>query len=149
MMEFHCYKINVPRVVHQILDGEAVIIDFETGAYYSMDEIGSQVWSLIDEGFCQSEIVSEFSHYYDQPAADINEAIMPFIEKLLAENLICLVGNVPAKKPGSDTPISSEKKVFQAPVLQKFTDMQDLLLLDPIHEVDQSGWPTQKPLEST
>jgi hypothetical protein len=26
-------------------------------------------------------------------------------------------------------------------MLQKFTDMQDLLLLDPIHEVDESGWP--------
>jgi hypothetical protein len=27
------------------------------------------------------------------------------------------------------------------PVLNKYTDMQDLLLLDPIHEVDERGWP--------
>jgi hypothetical protein len=27
------------------------------------------------------------------------------------------------------------------PVLDKYTDMQELLLLDPIHEVDDAGWP--------
>lgn len=30
-------------------------------------------------------------------------------------------------------------------MLEKFTDMEDLLLLDPIHEVDvAAGWPTTK-----
>ena len=33
-------------------------------------------------------------------------------------------------------------------ILEKYTDMQDLLLLDPIHEVDDgSGWPTPKDSE--
>jgi hypothetical protein len=31
---------------------------------------------------------------------------------------------------------------FRAPRLEKHTDMQDLILLDPVHEVDpQRGWP--------
>ena len=30
---------------------------------------------------------------------------------------------------------------FVAPQLHKYTDMQELLLLDPIHDVDQEGWP--------
>jgi hypothetical protein len=34
--------------------------------------------------------------------------------------------------------------VFTRPVLTKFTDMQDLLLLDPIHDVNSSGWPAKK-----
>ena len=38
------------------------------------------------------------------------------------------------------------KAVFNAPVLNKYTDMQDLLLLDPIHEVDATGWPSIKPI---
>jgi hypothetical protein len=147
-MENSYYKINTPRVVHQILDGEAIIIDFETGAYYSLDEIGSQVWFLIDRGFCLSELAAELSHYYEQSEAEINEAIMHFIEQLLLENLICPAEIVPNKKSVNGTPFPTEVKVFQAPALQKFTDMQDLLLLDPIHEVDQSGWPTQKPLEN-
>jgi len=29
--------------------------------------------------------------------------------------------------------------------LQKYTDMEELLQLDPIHEVDKFGWPSAKP----
>ena len=36
---------------------------------------------------------------------------------------------------------------FEKPVLQKYSDMQDLLLLDPIHEVDEMGWPNALPAE--
>ena len=39
------------------------------------------------------------------------------------------------------TSSKTEKLGFEAPILQKYTDMQDLLLLDPIHEVDEAGWP--------
>ncbi len=34
---------------------------------------------------------------------------------------------------------------FEAPKLEKFTDMQDLVLLDPVHEVDDVGWPAARP----
>jgi hypothetical protein len=30
------------------------------------------------------------------------------------------------------------------PLLRKYTDMRDLLLLDPIHDVDEQGWPVRK-----
>jgi hypothetical protein len=33
---------------------------------------------------------------------------------------------------------------FTPPALTKFTDMQDLLLLDPIHDVGSGGWPAKK-----
>ena len=38
-----------------------------------------------------------------------------------------------------------ERLWFEAPSLEKYTDMQDLVLLDPVHEVDQTGWPRQQP----
>ena len=34
---------------------------------------------------------------------------------------------------------------FAAPVLEKHTDMQDLILLDPVHEVGAEGWPHPAP----
>jgi hypothetical protein len=30
-------------------------------------------------------------------------------------------------------------------VLHKFTDMQDLLLVDPVHDVGDAGWPHRPP----
>ena len=32
---------------------------------------------------------------------------------------------------------------FDVPVLIAYTDMQDLLLADPIHDYDETGWPAR------
>jgi hypothetical protein len=33
---------------------------------------------------------------------------------------------------------------FEPPILERFDDMQELLLLDPVHEVsDEEGWPAR------
>lgn len=34
---------------------------------------------------------------------------------------------------------------YRPPVLEVFADMQDLLLLDPIHDIDEVGWPVARP----
>jgi len=34
-----------------------------------------------------------------------------------------------------------ERSAFAPPVLERYTDMQDYFLLDPIHEVSPEGWP--------
>jgi hypothetical protein len=34
---------------------------------------------------------------------------------------------------------------YTKPVLNKYTDMQQLLLADPLHEVQEAGWPHTKP----
>ena len=35
----------------------------------------------------------------------------------------------------------SAKIPFEPPRLERYTDMKDYFLLDPIHEVDSAGWP--------
>ena len=39
----------------------------------------------------------------------------------------------PSGPPGSAT--------FEAPTLDRFDDLQGLLLIDPIHDVGDAGWP--------
>jgi hypothetical protein len=40
--------------------------------------------------------------------------------------------------------VAAATETMQPPVLEPFGDMQDLLLLDPVHEVDEdAGWPTK------
>jgi hypothetical protein len=35
--------------------------------------------------------------------------------------------------------------VFAPPRLEVFDDLQDLFLVDPIHDVDEAGWPHVTP----
>ena len=56
----------------------------------------------------------------------------PFLRRLADERLIRLVeGELP------------EAAGEAAPGFEKYTDMHELLLLDPIHEVDERGWPNR------
>ena len=43
-------------------------------------------------------------------------------------------------------PVSSggPRQPFRPPVLERHSDMQDLLVLDPIHDVGEMGWPNPK-----
>ena len=36
------------------------------------------------------------------------------------------------------------RPAFVAPALTRYTDVKDLLVLDPVHDVDEMGWPTPK-----
>jgi hypothetical protein len=43
--------------------------------------------------------------------------------------------------PGSPTEPDGKRSPFEAPRLDRYDDMRDLLLADPIHDADTAGWP--------
>jgi hypothetical protein len=71
--------------------------------------------------------------------------LLSFVSQLRTEDLI-LDGDVLATAVAAQTGESDGASVFTKSVLQRYTNFQELLLLDPIHEVDEpSGWPVLKP----
>jgi hypothetical protein len=141
-----CAQINLPQVVGEVIDGEAVIINLESGIYYSLDGVGGDIWACVERGLPLPGIVDEIGGKYDADQATVDKAVNTLVDELVSEGLVTLYSGdgteqtpVEAAKP--DAPLAS----FKAPVLIKYKDMQDLLLLDPIHEVDELGWPNVKP----
>ena len=94
----------------------------------------------------KGDIVEVISTQYSGDHAKIENGINQLIRQLLQEGLI-----VPAETPQESQIAHSVtgnvqiKPKFEMPVLHKYTDMEDLLLLDPIHEVDETGWPAKAP----
>ena len=143
------YKINAPHIVHEIFeDKEAAIINLKSGNYYSLDPVGAFVWSHIDSGATVGEIVQEVLAQYEADVAEVSHAIAKFIDALQAEELITIAsdGDGQAKRQAITSAANGNgaKTAFTAPVLERYNDMQELLLLDPIHEVDETGWPNRK-----
>ena len=65
-----------------------------------------------------------------------------FIQKLQSNNIL-IQGET---TPGGDEPINAESVTdgFDLPFIE-FSEVQDLLLADPVHEVEEdAGWPTLK-----
>jgi hypothetical protein len=93
-------------------------------------------------------MIQEMGKKYDGSIEEITTAVDEFLDKLQHEDLI--IANTiitPGAINHQESAIGNEKPKFEKPILEKFTDMEDLLLLDPIHEVDvDAGWPNVKPV---
>lgn len=140
-------RINQPFVASELIDGEAVIMNLNTGNYYSARSVGGQLWAWIEQGISQEELVSRLVAAYEGDVEDIARAVQSFISHLLEQELIVEAPVQASEVPPLLTAMApaSERPRFTAPVLEIFADMRDLLLLDPIHDVTEVGWPTAKP----
>jgi len=135
--------VNVPQVIHESIDGEVIIIDLSTGTYYSLKDTAAEAWELIQRpaGIDGATMIEVFERRYGVPRSELEASLGGFLKDLTDEGLV-----VHAEGPGNrvgDTHQSMNGEVshFTAPVIEKFTDMQDLVLLDPVHEVHEMGWP--------
>jgi len=138
------FRINQPQVVHEAFDDEVVIVNLDTGNYYSLEGAGADIWREIEVGAGADEIVEATIRRYDGPSEEIRSAVRELLRDLEREELVS-PGNVadPAARDrsSSDEAATNQRPPFLKPVLTRFTDMQELLLLDPVHDVDETGWP--------
>lgn len=136
------YTINDARVVSEILDGEVIIIDFKEGFYYSLNNTGSVLWVGIQNGYTRNQLLAYFSARYDAAPEAIEKSVTALISRLKELSLVAeeSVDTAPAVEE-----YTGEKEKFFMLALQQFQDMQEMLLADPIHDIDeQTGWPTLK-----
>lgn len=124
-------------VIHQTLDGEAVVINLDNGRYYALNPCGSLVWNAIADGHSSAAVVRAFAPL---SAAD-GAAVERFVDTLVEQGLIHETSAAPADSP--PTPLSGITP-FSEPRVEIYTDMERLLPLDPLHEVDERGWPNRK-----
>lgn len=133
------YRINNPGVIQETLEGEAVIVNLLTGSYYSLDQAGGVIWSLLIGGVDSADIPARLSCVFDAEHAVLAAAVNELVAALVQEELI-----VPLKAAVEVRDVvlpEGARARFEQPVLHRYTDMQELLLLDPIHDVSERGWP--------
>ena len=129
------YIINSPQVICEDVSGETVIINLETGSYYNLNQEAAKLWARLIGGADLDALKGSA-----QPQTkESGELIEAFFAKLIGEGLI-------KKTDAALVPIDGQIALDATDlVLEIYTDMQDLLGLDPIHEVEpEAGWPLQK-----
>ncbi len=136
------YSIDSDRVVHETVDDEVILIQLESGNYYSLRGTGAEVWGLLADGATASQILGRLRTRY-QATPEMAESVESLLEELASEHLATREPD-----PGEATPPEAEStgtEPFSAPRLEKYTDMRDYLLVDPLHDVDERGWPAPAP----
>ena len=137
------YQINRPDVMMESFEGEVIIIHMKRGNYYSLRGSAPVIWDMIGQGCSLEKTGDDLAARYPAQEEEVRTSVRKLVEELIAEDLIAPLA---AASTASDETFSKLKVdgPFAPPLLERYTDMQELLLLDPIHEVDETGWPARK-----
>jgi len=128
------YRIPEGQVAHEVIEGEVIILRFDTGFYFSLNGSAVTLWEWISAGANWQQILEAF----EPLNPDQTVILETFMDRLVKENLAIKTEDAPT----SPIPTLPRHAVrFEQPSMEKYGDMQDMLLADPIHEVDEAGWP--------
>jgi hypothetical protein len=147
MLRARQFRVDPRRVVHETIDGETILIDLDTGTYFSLRGCGSEIWALLAGGWSETDIVAEMQRRYSAERDAAGAAACELIVQLADAGLLEDAGTDAAPPSGAGTTETgvADGGAYAPPVLERYTDMQYFLLLDPIHEVQEGGWPHAAP----
>lgn len=136
------FRINEPEVIAEEIEGEVIILNFDSGSYYSLNENAMGIWHLLQGGYPYTALLNAWQAACKSAGEPVIVTFTTFMEELQQERLIVptTLTAIPA-----DAPALAVVNPAAGLVLNKFTDLQNLLLLDPIHDVDEMGWPHPAP----
>jgi len=86
-MQLESRPVPTAGVLVQEMNGTRLLLDPETGNYFTLDEIGSRVWTLCD-GREAVAIADELSAEYDAPSSQIRDDVLELLRELASERLI-------------------------------------------------------------
>jgi hypothetical protein len=135
------FSIPTGTITWDEIGGEIVAINLVTGHYHALRGSARDVFVLIDAGIGLDELIGMVAEP-DAPGADVETDVRSFIAELEQAGLV--VDQAPSASMPEGLGALPEIQTggsWTAPVLETFTDLEDLMLLDPVHDVDDQGWP--------
>lgn len=133
---------NERAVSSEEIDGEAILMNHDTGMYFNSTGSGGLIWRAIGLGASAEQVVQALAAHYEVPSESIRSDVTAFLVVLESHGLI-VSGGAPLELAPSVPGPARER--YAPPELGVHSDLADLLLLDPIHEVAEAGWPTPHP----
>jgi hypothetical protein len=138
------YRANEPRFVDETVDGESLIMDMVRGNYYSCVGASAVAWNALKAGAAVAEVVDLIVASYDTDGQDVRGHVDEFVAALLADELLVQTDDardagsrpVPLTETAAGTP-----RAYSGLQLERYSDLADLILLDPVHDVSEAGWP--------
>jgi len=142
------YCIDSAAVVSDIIDGEVVMLHRRSGDYFSTEGVGCLIWQWLAVPRDRGQILDLAGARFAADPQEIEAAVDSFLAELVVHQLVRTTepGVAPAAAPAD--PPADPGTAFVRPVLNVYSDIRTLLLLDPIHDVaPAAGWPAPKPAD--
>ena len=135
------YQVSTSGIAFEQFSDEFVIVNLPEGHYYSLRNSAFFMFQFLVQGANSKSIAKELSQHFDISEEKALLKSEDFIQELKKYKLL-----IPTEKSQIlDIPIPKSKDTFLDPKIEMFDDMKELLILDPVHDVNpQEGWPLKK-----
>ena len=130
------------NILSDVFGEEVVLVNLDSGMYYSLRGSATQIWIRLFNQYSLIEILADLIQIYQVTENQLNADINLFVTQLLELKIIKTATDAERKEIDF---ISKDILIdYSTPVVEIFSDMQEILLLDPVHDVDKSGWPISR-----
>jgi hypothetical protein len=133
------YRLNAPRCAEETIEGEALIIDMVSGSYYSCIGTAAVVWNELRLGASSDEVASVLLEAYGSDEDEVRGEVDAFVAALVAALLVTEDPDATAHDGRRSDVVDLGDRTEL--LLEEYSDLADLLLLDPVHDVSEAGWP--------
>lgn len=124
-------SVNTDLVAGEVVDGEAVIINLSNGMYYTMDKVGAEIWQLIEGRRSVSDMADDIAMRYSVERQTVVEDLERIISELMGEALVIEEESIADEGTEPSAPVHPAAMPYAKPELVRYTDMSDVLALDP------------------
>jgi hypothetical protein len=138
------WSVKESGVIHQEFDGEVVVIDLASGNYFSLPGSAGVLWrQMVQCPSAAESLVATLVARYGVDEARAGQDVSAFLSDLEREGLaLRSTGAAATNPPAPEDTDPGARAPYSVPKVTAFRDLQELFLLDPVHEVDPSaGWP--------
>ena len=129
--------IRAEDLAHETIEGETIVIDMREQTYFRLEGAAAAAWQVLAAGVSEERLLGHLKQSYPDQADDIAAALPGFLSDLRARDLI-----VDGTAEAAVLP-AIEPRAYTGLVLHSFSDLEEILWVDPVHDVDDAtGWPT-------
>lgn len=75
-------------VVSRELDGEAVILNLESGTYFGLDLVGTRIWALLQKNASLRETFATLEQEYEVAPNRLEEDLLRLVKELYTKGLL-------------------------------------------------------------
>lgn len=81
------YQVH-PEAFATEVDDQVVILEYESGTYFTLNEVGSRIWQLLTQGNTVQTIQNQLLQEYEVSEAQLHQDLLNILNELRAKGLI-------------------------------------------------------------
>jgi hypothetical protein len=122
-------RVNTDEIAAEVVEGEAVLINLSNGTYYTMGNVGAVVWSMIERRYSLAEMVERLATAHGVERATVLDDLRALAADLVEEGLVVVARD--ASPVAGEFDSRPDDSGYTPPTLERYTDMAEVLALDP------------------